>query len=106
MTKYYYEAHITIDPVFDKEREYAEALANEYGFKLAKLIMRKREADQERPAQDDTFMTGHSLDFTDIQSRTIDLCSTLRYSGFTVRRYKVEDTLVDSRFKDEWNLLV
>ncbi len=105
MTKLYYESHITIDPVFDDAREMASELAKQYKFKLATLIMRKREADEEKPAEDDTFMTGHSKDYQDISARTRGLVELLQTNGYQVRRYKIEDTLVDSRSNDEWGLL-
>ena len=105
MTKYYYESHITIDPVFDEARDTVAEFASMHNFKLAKLIMRKREADAETPAQDDTFMTGHSRKFKDIEQRTKDLVIMLNTAGFKVRRYKIEDTILDSRMEDIWNLL-
>lgn len=101
----YFEAHVTIDPVFDHERELVEKIAQPHGFRLAKLIMRKREADAERPAQDDTFMTGHGKRRVDIQYRTRMLVEQLRAAGFRVRRYKIEDTVLDSRTEDELKLL-
>lgn len=103
--KLYYEAHITIDPVFDERREHAQKLAECYRFRLAKLIMRKREADEEQPAQDDTFMTGHGVDLEYIVARMHTLIRLLKEQGFKVRRYKIEDTIMDSRTHDELGLL-
>jgi len=103
--KLYYEAHITIDPVFDERRAFAGDLAAQNNFRLAKLIMRKREADDEQPAQDDTFMTGHGTDLDDIRDRTRAVVKRLQVFGFKVRRYKIEDTILDSRSHDELGLL-
>jgi hypothetical protein len=105
LTKLYYEAHVTIDPVFDIDRERAAIIAGYHKFKLANLIMRKREADEETPAQDDTFMTGHGKDLYDIKSRTKNLILTLQQFNFKVRRYKIEDTILDSRSEDVWKIL-
>lgn len=104
-SKLYYEVHVTIDPVFDARREVADAIAKSHGFKLAKLIMRKKEAEGETPAQDDTFMTGHGQDYEDMVDRTTRLVKFLQHNDFVVRRYKIEDTLADSRLEDVWNLL-
>lgn len=101
----YLEAHVTIEPVFDTQRELAGQVAQKYGFKLAKLLMQKeREVTPERSNMD-TFMTGHSKSKLDINRRTKDLVLALKADGFKVWRYKIEDTLVDSRTKDEWELL-
>lgn len=101
----YYEAHVTIDPIFDARRDVAAEIATKFGFRLAKLIMRKREADAELPAQDDTFMTANSTDVTSIQSMTRRCVRELQAAGFVVRRYKIEDTILDSRHNDELGLL-
>jgi hypothetical protein len=101
----YYETHVTIDPVFDERREEAAKTAEAYGFRLAKLIMRKRTADAEQPSRDDTFMTGHGADWDDMTVRTIGLIKALQRRGFVIRRYKIEDTLIDSRTLDVLGLL-
>ena len=93
----YFECHITIDPVFDDERVRVSVMAQDYKFKLAKLIMRKREADKEQEAQDDTFMTGHGQTYEDLYQRMADLVTALEAAGIKVRRYKIEDTICDSR---------
>lgn len=105
LVKLYLEAHVTIEPVFDERREEAEKIAQLFGFKLAKLLMQKREADTAERSQYDTFMTGHSKSRSDIEARTHDLVLSLKSNGFKVWRYKIEDTLLDSRSDDEWHLL-
>lgn len=37
-----FEGHVTIEPVFDADREKADQLAKLYGFKLADLLMQKK----------------------------------------------------------------
>lgn len=101
----YYEAHITIDPVFDDRRVEAANTAKALEFRLANLIMRKHEADAETPSQDDTFMTGHSKDLEDLARRTRELCDRLQKRGYRVRRYKIEDTVLDSRAYDDFEVL-
>ena len=106
MTKLYYEAHVTIEPVFDANRDFAGQIAKAFKFKLADLLMRKRSEDSEERSKNDTFMTGHSTDYEDIKQRTISLVKQLQSYGYKVWRYKIEDTLVDSRSADEFGLLV
>lgn len=101
----YYESHVTIEPVFDDERERAHVIASRHGFKLAKLLMQKRTVDTPERSKHDTFMTSHGTDSEDIIKRTQDVVIELIANGFRVWRYKVEDTLLDSRNEDELKLL-
>jgi len=101
----YFESHVTMDPVFDADRDKLAAIVKPFGFKLANLIMRKREADGEQPHQDDTFATAHGSELAAILERTRACVRALSEHGFVVRRYKVEDTVVDSRIEDELGLL-
>lgn len=102
----YLEAHVTIEPVFDGRRVSAGVIAQRHKFRLAELLMKKeRDATEER-SDKDTFMTGHSKSKFDIESRTRALVLDLKANGFKVWRYKVEDTLVDSKHGgDSWGLL-
>ena len=104
-SKLYYEAHITIEPVFDEAREYVRVVAEANKFKLADLLMKKRSEDTEERSSKDTFMTGHSKSLLDIETRTRDTIRELQEAGFKVWRYKIEDTILDSRTKDVFNLL-
>lgn len=101
----YFEAHITIEPVFDDRLEQARQIASAHGFKVADLLMKKREADTEVRSKNDTFMTGHSKSDTDLGIRMGKLILALKRESFKVWRYKLEDTVFDSRIKDVLNLL-
>lgn len=101
----YLEAHVTISPVFDAERERAAALAATYKFKLAHLVMLKGKGP-DQPSQRDTFMTGHSKSIDDLAVRTQSLVRALKEAGFQVWRYKIETCVVDSRQQgDIWEVL-
>lgn len=102
----YFEAHVTIEPVFDDRRSLAADLAKGYGYKLADLLMKKRYADTEDRSSKDTFMTAHSKSLTDIRERTKALVLALQAEGFKVWRYKIEDTVLDSRTEDVLGLIV
>lgn len=105
MTKLYYEAHVTIEPVFDERRCAASEIAKRYRFRLAELLMQKRQSDSAERSRYDTFMTANGHVLEDIENRTRGLIEALREAGFKVWRYKIEDTLVDSRFRDSLGLL-
>lgn len=94
-SRLYYEAHLTIDPVFGESRERAETIAALNGFKLAKLLMQKGEESKV-----DTFMTAHARHWKDIHRRTKSCVEMLKHAGFTVRRAKIEDTLFDTKRGD------
>lgn len=97
----YYEAHITCDPVFGTRRVLMEMVMRPMGFRVAKLLMRKREGDAETPHEDDSFCTGRSTDLEILTSRTKEAIVALRKHGFVVRRYKIEDTLLDSKIEGD-----
>lgn len=105
MTELYLEAHVTIAPIFGKEREQCEIIARSCGFKLAHLIMLK-DVGLDKPSQRDTFMTGHGKDIDEIAMRTKEVVRSLRSYGFKVWRYKIESCVIDSRQTgDIWDML-
>lgn len=104
-SKLYLEAHVTIDPIFDSRLKKARYLAKLYGFKVAELLMKKRKEDTPERSKYDTFMTGHGTSFADLKIRTAGLIQALQKHNFVVRRYKIEDTILDSRSNDIFGLL-
>lgn len=96
----YFEAHITLDPVPESERAEVEAMVRRYGFKLAKLLM-----DKGVPSQIDTLMTGHSRSLKQLSGDMRSAIAAVQHSGRVVRRYKIEDTVLDSWHKDVFKLL-
>ena len=102
----YLESHVTISPVFDAERDRAGEIASRHGFKLAHLLMKKARNSVEQQSERDTFMTGHSKFCDDITERTKTLVLDLQQKGFKVWRYKIENTVLDSRNSgDIWGVL-
>lgn len=105
MSELYLEAHVTISPVFGEEREHASVIAQNFGFKLAHLVMLKNQGP-DKPSQRDTFMTGHDQNIDHLASRTTQLVKRLKDSGFKVWRYKIESCVIDSRQQgDIWQAL-
>ncbi len=98
--KHYYEAHVTIEPVFGKQLAILETVASKYGFRVADLLMQKRAEDTPERSKNDTFCTARSISYSDLETRMFNLAAQLTEAGFTVWRYKIESTLLDSRYSD------
>lgn len=96
---HYYEAHVTIDPVFDERLEQFGKICGEYKFRVAELLMKKRKQDTEERSSKDSFCTGRGASLDDLTTRLKGLVGALRSDGYTVRRYKVESTLIDSQYE-------
>jgi len=96
-----YESHVTVNPpASENERKTLEEFAINHQFRLSRLFMQK-----DMPSTEDAFMTGHGTCYEDIILRTAALVSEMRDSGYVVRRYKIEQTLVDSKVCDSMRLL-
>ncbi len=104
-TKLYYEAHVTIEPVFDQRLAIATAIGLKYNFHMAKLLMQKDRKATPEHSDKDSFMTSHSKTLHDIHVRLENCIEELKANGFQVWRYKVEETVVDSKYHDQWRLL-
>ena len=93
----YFEAHVTVEPVFDERLEQLKSIALEHGFRVADLLMKKRREDTPERSQYDTFCTGISKSFADLDVRTKALVEALPSAGFSVWRWKIEGALFDHR---------
>lgn len=93
----YYEAHITIEPVFDEQLFLFQELCLDYGFQVSDFLLKKRSRDTAERSQYDLFCTTRDADLDVIQKRMADLMSRLKTAGFKIWRYKIEDTIIDSR---------
>lgn len=99
-SRHYYEAHITIEPVFEERLEQFKTICQDYKFRVATLLMQKRKSDTEERSKNDSFCTGRGISYTDIQTRMLACIDKLQKEGFKVWRYKIESTLLDSRYDD------
>lgn len=93
----YFECHVTIDPVFDLDLLRFNAICEKQGFKVAKLLMQKNKFDIGQDSDKDSFCTGHDKDYNKLYSKMINLLHDLKEYGFKIRRYKIEDIILDSR---------
>lgn len=99
--RHYYEAHVTIEPVFEERLELFKKCCAEYKFRAANLLMQKRKEETAERSANDAFCTGRGVSYTDIQDRMMNLVASLKNAGFKVWRYKIESTLLDSRYDDK-----
>ena len=98
--RHYYEAHVTIEPAFGARLELFRALCQAQQFHVATLVMRKRKTAKPKSSDEDAFCTGRSISYSDIEVRMFKLVASLKENGFIVRRYKIENTVLDSRHDD------
>jgi len=96
----YYESHVTIDPVFDERLDLFKQLCKERSFHVAKLLMEKRKSKEFEISNNDAFCTGRGNSFDDLKTRMLALLNDLRIHEFNVRRYKIENAILDSRNDD------
>jgi len=101
----YYESHVTLDPVFGDRLDVLREACSAHGFRVAKLLMKKRGTDAGVPSDLDSFCTGTSRDLDGLRDTMQALILALKAGGFVVRRYKIETIVLDSRVDDELHLL-
>jgi len=100
----YYESHVTIDPVDGVRLDEFKLICQLHTFKVADLYMRK--GKDLSPSTVDCFCTARAKTEEVITDKTIKLVEALLHNKFVVRRYKTEQTLVDSKLGDTWGLLL
>ena len=97
-TDLYFEAHVTIDPVFGKDLDKFKNICDTLNFRVADLFMQKRKEDTPERSKFDSFCTTRSQNFEDILQRTVKLVNELKLAKYTIRRWKIENTLIDVRW--------
>lgn len=93
-----FEAHITVEPVFDKEFETFETECRQYHFRPAKLLMQKDRAETAEWSSKDSFCTGHHSDYGVLMGRGRQLIAALKDEGIKVWRFKIEEIILDERY--------
>lgn len=89
-TELYFETHITIDPVPEEQEIELKQIVSGFGFRVAELYMKKG-----KRSILDSFMTTRGTDYEDVLLRTEACVDSLIDNGYHVRRYKIENTLLD-----------
>lgn len=98
----YYEIHVTLHPDFTEDRlEEVKAIGLEHHYHMADLVYLKGAADR---AEGDMFFTTRTTFFEDAVVSVDRFCEDLAKANFRVLRYKIEDTIMDSRIDDRLGL--
>lgn len=92
-SKLYYEVHVTIEPVEQDKYVLFEKLAAAQGFWCSEWALKKENGYN-------FFATTRSKSYDGAYSRMYHLITSLAVRGFKVLRYKIEDTVLDSKIED------
>lgn len=108
----YYEVHVSCEwptPLDDQSevvvwvylcgiRDWAKG----HGWHMGDLLMMKSEDERSRK---DLFFTTRTETMGEAVAATREFIDRVRGHGFTLTRYKIEDTVLDSRINDEFEAL-
>lgn len=97
----YYEIHVTLHPDFDRLDE-AKTIADRHEYHMADLVYLKGAPTR---AEGDMFFTNRKKFWEDAVTSLDRFCVDLTKEGFVPTRYKIEDTLMDSRIEDRLGLI-
>lgn len=93
-SRLYYEAHVTVEPqVGETFRERLENVAKDKGWHVSSFLMLKHD-------NYDAFISFRGESLRKTCEAVQDVVRTLERCGFTVTRWKIEDTLFDSKRGD------
>lgn len=99
----YHEMHVTIEFPGEHVLPYVRILLDKMPhWHMGDLLLMKNEDER---SHKDLFFTSRADTKIEAWMYTLAFCSVLRDHGFKIVRYKLEDTVVDSRINDEWKLL-
>lgn len=109
----YYEIHVTIEFPGEEHIETLREFCKPYEFHMGNLLLMKNENEK---SHKDLFFTAREAIQQDkslqnyefrknqkylrAQIRTELFCRALKFMGYKVIRYKIEETLIDSRYDD------
>lgn len=93
----YFECHVTVDPLHGDRLTLFVAICKDWNFRVAKLLMQKKEGGAGAVNKLDSFCTGKDKDYEALNGRMYHLLNDLRTAEIHVRRYKIEAALIDVR---------
>lgn len=85
----YFEAHITIEPVYGERLNKLEDICDQLGWRISKFLTY---TNIDEP---NAFISYRLDDMADIYENTISMYWALINNAFVVKRYKIEDILLD-----------
>lgn len=86
----YYECHVTIEPVEGDMAHILRELSIQHNFRVSTFVMHK---DGSTP---DAFTSARDASYACMLTRMVAFISALREGGYKIKRYKIEDTILDS----------
>jgi DNA-directed RNA polymerase beta subunit len=91
-SKLYYEAHVTLEPVYEDSPKAAvlRRIAVKFDFRVADLLMKKRSIDTPERSMFDSFLTTRHPDFDVVKARVFCAVTALKDEGFDVWRFKID----------------
>jgi hypothetical protein len=101
MQKYsdmYFEVHVTIEPVEEERYDLFKSLSKEWGFWCSEWALKKENGYN-------FFATSRSKSYDDAFNRMDSLIKNLLNNKIKVLRYKIEDTVLDSKILDELEII-
>jgi hypothetical protein len=104
MDSLYYEIHVTIE-WSDRVLQYLDVLkqlAKNNGFHMGDLLLMKR--DEER-SHKDVFFTARADTYDEAEEMVVNFERLLDAGTYKVIRYKIEDTVLDSKINDKLGIL-
>lgn len=96
---HYYEAHIELAPINQADMKLLEDDLRELQFDLVDLVAIRREDDL------NLITTYHSTKLPELKEVVRGAVKRLKQWGYTVKRYKIESTVLDSKHDDSLALL-
>lgn len=102
----YFECHVTVEPVYEEKLNKFIEICTKHKFRVAKLLMQQRKTDTPERSNKDAFCTSRDVQYEKIFDNMKNLIAELQLNDFKVWRYKIEDTLLDSKIEDKLSFLL
>lgn len=93
LSRLYYEAHITIEPLTVEDTHWVDDLCLTFEFRRSTFEMHKEKVPN-------AFISARDPSFRSMVERVTEMVTQLQEGGLRVLRYKIEDTLLDSNRGD------
>jgi hypothetical protein len=100
---HYYEAHISLE---DNNLVYPKRLKEtleRIDFQITDIVTMP--VDGLEQEEFDYIITSRGTNLKEFTQKVLDAVITLQKEGYNVLRYKIESTIIDSKYEDKFNLL-
>ena len=104
MDSLYHEIHVTLEwnDFLACDIDFIRNEAKNHGFHMGDLLLMKKE---DQRSHKDAFFTSRAKTYDDAVTLTKSFCALLKRYGHKVIRYKIEDTVLDSKFEDTLGII-